>query len=193
MIGSLPLFALTLFLLVVASCQSVLVDEALIDLSLRTLGLAAELYLSDDISVEGGIVYIDEPDAAIFLHQDHYCFGIFRGTTPDIADWMQSLDPFFGEVCSTKGECCKTRRGFQQAYDLPDFKYDLEDNLRSCKSNCPDCEVVLSGHSQGAAIASIAAVAMNDLDPTIIAFGQPGTIVGDCPPLNVDKYFRYGK
>lgn len=147
-------------------------DEELIALSLRTAQLAAELNLSENPSVLGGIVYIDEPDAAIFLQEEKYCFGIFRGSTPNIADWIQNLNPFNGQVCSTKGECCTTRKGFQDAYDLPDYKEALESNLRGCKANCTDCEIVLAGHSQGGAIASIAAVAMDDLDPTVIAFGQ---------------------
>lgn len=171
--------------------QSVVLDDELVDLTLRTMHLASELQFSDAPSISGGLVFIDEPDAAIFVQEDNYCFGIFRGTTPNIADWIQNLDPFTGQVCSTEGQCCKTRRGFQRAYNLPDYKDDLEENLRSCKANCPDCEVVLAGHSQGGAIASIAAVAMDDLDPTVIAFGQPGSIIGDCAPINVDKYYRF--
>jgi len=172
--------------------SAVVLDDELIDLSLRTIQLAAEIHLSDEPLVPGGVVYIDEPDAAIFLQEDKYCFAIFRGTTPNLRDWLQNLDPFTGEVCSMEGQCCKTRRGFQHAYDMPDYKYNLEDNLRLCKANCPECQVVFAGHSQGAAIATVAAVAMSDLDPTIIAFGQPGTIVGDCPAIKVDKYYRYG-
>jgi hypothetical protein len=76
----------------------VVLDEELIALSLRTAQLAAELNLSEDPSIPGGIVYIDEPDAAIFLQEEKYCFGIFRGTTPNIADWIQNLNPFNGQI-----------------------------------------------------------------------------------------------
>lgn len=186
------IFALALLLATGQSTVLKRLDYDVLDLSLRVMKLAAELNLSDDPYVPGGIVYIDEPDAAIFLQEDKYCFAIFRGTTPNVADWLQNLDPFNAEVCSTTGQCCRTRRGFQRAYELPDFKDSLEDNIRQCKNNCPECEVVFGGHSQGGAIATVAAIAMDDLDPTIIACGQPGTIVGDCSAINVDKYYRFG-
>lgn len=164
-------------------------DEYLMDLSLRAAELSKSLNLMEE--VPGTSFYVDEPDAALFLKENNYCFAIFRGTKPRIDDWLSNLDPFEGEVCSPSGHCCKTRRGFQQAYDLPGYKYSLEDQVRSCKNDCPECTVVFTGHSQGAAIAAVAAVAMDDLDPTVITFGQPGTIVGDCLPINADKYYRF--
>lgn len=179
------------FLSETGRASDVVLDEKLIDLSRRTMELAAELQ-KDDPLVPGGIVYIDEPDSALFLREDNYCFAIFRGTTPNIVDWLQNLNPFTGRVCSTKhGDCCTTRLGFQQAYELPYYKDELESNVRLCKDECKDCQVIFAGHSQGGAIASIAAIAMDDMDPTILAFGQPGSIIGDCPSINTDNYYRF--
>jgi hypothetical protein len=50
---------------------------------------------------------------------------------------------------------------------------------------------VLVGHSQGAAIAAVAAVALDDTNPTIITFGDPGSIIGSCSPIDVEKYYRF--
>ena len=183
------LFAGALAFLVEHSRSALTLDEEFMDLSLRVAQLSKSLNFMEEVA--GSSLYVDEPDAALFLKEGKYCFAIFRGTKPNLADWMQNLDPFTGEVCSPSGFCCKTRNGFQRAYNLPDYKYNLEDDVRLCKANCPECEVVFSGHSQGGAIATVAAVAMDDLDPTIITFGQPGTIVGECPSINVEKYYRF--
>jgi hypothetical protein len=47
------------------------------------------------------------------------------------------------------------------------------------------------GHSAGGAIAAVAAVAMDDTKPTIITFGDPGSIIGSCSPVNAGKYYRF--
>lgn len=165
-------------------------DEKLMDISLRASELSAEL-LNDDPFIEGANVYVDEPDAALFLREGNVCFAVFRATTPNLADWFQNLDPFNGMICSQSNQCCMTRNGFRRAYTDPSYRESLELDIRSCKSSCPACELVFAGHSQGGAIATVAAVALADVDPTIITYGQPGTIADDCPYINVKKYYRF--
>jgi hypothetical protein len=44
--------------------------------------------------------------------------------------------------------------------------------------------------SLGAA-AVCGAIELDDLDPHILTFGQPGTIFGPCPPIDASKYYRF--
>lgn len=177
----------------VQSCRSVTLDATLMNVCLRALELSAALLedVEDIPSVSGANIYIDEPDAALFVREGNYCFAVFRGTTANFLDWMENLDLFTGTICSPAEECCQARHGFVLAYTSPNYKDELEEDVRSCVDECPDCEVVFTGKSQGGAIAAVAAVAMEDVDPTIITFGQPGSINGLCSPINVDKYYRF--
>ena len=57
----------------------------------------------------------------------------------------------------------------------------MEKSLRDCAKDCVNKDecVVLTGHSQGGAIAAIAAVYMADLNPYVITFGQPPVLKDD--------------
>jgi hypothetical protein len=69
----------------------------------------------------------------------------------------------------------------------------MEQSLRECAKDCvikDEC-VVLTGHSQGGAIAAVAAIALADLNPYVITFGQPPTIDAPCPVITSDRWYRY--
>ena len=59
------------------------------------------------------------------------------------------------------------------AYDTP-YRSDMEKSLRDCAKDCVNKDecVVLTGHSQGGAIAAVAAVHLADLNPYVITFGH---------------------
>jgi pimeloyl-ACP methyl ester carboxylesterase len=124
-----------------------------------------------------------------------YCFAAFRGTTLRLDDWRQNFLLGTEQVCKgSKGdkECCFTRKGFYPAYNTV-YKRDLETALRECAGYCSDPEgcVVLTGHSQGAAIAAVAALYLSDLNPYVITFGQPLTVDQPCPLIHSQRYYRY--
>jgi hypothetical protein len=165
--------------------------EDLIELSFRGMELAAAVQRQDPNAVVGSKFYIDGPNAALFVKEGDYCFISFDSTKPNGADWWQNLDPSYDEICSSSGDCCGARAGFVRAYMSPNYKDSLEADVRLCMATCPQCEAVLVGHSQGGAVALVAAIAMADIKPSIITFGQPASIVGSCPLVDVDKYYRF--
>jgi hypothetical protein len=179
----------TLLSLMLHRGGSVTLDNNLIDLSIRAMELFTAVQGYN--SVSGGNLYIDGPNAALFVKEDNYCFLVFDSTKPDIEDWWQNLDPYESEICSPSGECCTTRNGFRRAYTDAYYTATLENDLRTCMYECPDCEAVITGQSQGGAIATVAAIALEDINSTIIAFGAPGSIIGDCSPIDVNKYYRF--
>jgi Lipase (class 3) len=89
-------------------------------------------------------------------------------------------------------ECCTSRLGFYEAYNTI-YRKDVEDQVRQCASSCKDKDdcVVITGHSQGGAIAAVAAVFLAELNPYVITFGQPPTLDAPCDLLTTERIYRY--
>lgn len=139
-----------------------------------------------------------EPDQALTVQtSDDHCFVAFRGTSLTFDDWSQNLKLGTEDLCidvalgGTK-ECCTSRVGFYDAYNTP-YRNDVEEEVRKCAATCQDKDdcVVITGHSQGGAIAAVAAVFLADLNPYVITFGQPPTLDAPCDLLTTDRIFRY--
>jgi Lipase (class 3) len=79
-----------------------------------------------------------------------------------------------------------------KAFNTP-YQSEMEKSLRDCAKDCVNKDecVVLTGHSQGGAIAAAAAVYMADLNPYVITFGQPPTIYSPCQLITSDRWYRY--
>jgi hypothetical protein len=169
-------------------------SEGPVNLSVRAAELSQAAYY-DNITIAGMTRYEDEPDVALTVQEGDVCFGVFRGTTTSLADWMQNINLLTSEVCPSNvtrlGGCCLARAGFVEAYFQTSYFLDFEADMRLCKEQCPGCEVVLTGHSQGGAIAAIAAVSLNDLNPMVITIGEPASIVGECDSIDQSRYFRF--
>ena len=137
-----------------------------------------------------------EPNQAIVAKKDGYCYASFRGSVWAWTDW-QALD--FGEekICVEEEKdgfqnCCSTRRGFYKTYNTS-YKKKMEAAIRRCAKSCtnPDECVVFTGHSQGGAIAALAALSLPDLNPYIMTFGQPATIDAPCDMITSERLYRF--
>ena len=175
----------------------IVLSEKIMMLSQKAAHLAAEAYQPEPACdwCTSLVNYIEEPDQALVAEDDAgYCFGVFRGTTPTAVDWGQNIDPRNEPVCTTKDRsaCCTTRQGFYDAY-ITSYHQKMEKEVRKCASKCdrPNECVVLTGHSQGGAVASIAAVRMADLNPRVITFGEPPALDFPCPPVTSSRWYRY--
>lgn len=141
--------------------------------------------------------------------KDGVCYASFRGSNLPWTDWDASdfgrawvcaqddegasPEEDLGSGSNARGNCCSTRMGFSKAYNTT-YHRDIQDAVRRCAKGCPwhadEC-VVLSGHSQGGAMAAMAALVLADLNPHIITFGQPGTIDAPCSMLSRERLFRF--
>lgn len=168
-------------------------DEDMMELSLLSMDLclAVESQVLGDFA-DSSTLYIDGPNAALVYESNDYCFFAPDTTTRyDIQDWNKNLDLTVSSISygTDSGESCQVRNGYRRAYQEPSYRGALEQEIRDCHSRGK--QVVLTGHSMGGAVASVAAIPLHDVNPMIITFGQPPAIVGDCPVIDADKYFRF--
>ena len=138
-------------------------------------------------------------DQALVAKSNGRCFGIFRGTlgiSSDpvaINDWISNFTPLDGGTagkawsCGGCG-CCEGRANFVATL-YNEFWEEFRETLLSCTQSCSDSTdcVVIGGHSQGGAIATIAA----NLDPWVFTFGQPLAMFKPCPYLKKLRIYRY--
>jgi len=183
-----------------AAVHNLVLSDKIIHLSKIAAELSNEAY-NEDPSGEGYdsfSFFDDEPDQALVAKKDGYCFAAFRGTTLTAEDWAQNIKLGSADVCATnpdgsgEKECCSVRVGFNEAY-ATNYDKDMEQSLRECASDCPQPDecVVLTGHSQGGAIAAVAALHLPDLNPYVITFGQPPTVNMPCELVSSSRWYRF--
>ena len=151
------------------------------------------------------------PDQGIIAKDDdENVYAAFRGTLPpfegkpveEFFDWVSNLIPGTQHVCGPCG-CCKGRIAWVYSahftahmYDTNNSFYRFGERLRKLAYTCGSdgkqlCHVILTGHSQGGALATIAAVVFADLDPTVITFGGPQGLLAPCRFINEERVFRF--
>jgi hypothetical protein len=191
-------FVSCLVMLTKLASADVVLNENIMNLALQSAELSALAYDEDPPGEEyDNFGYFDsEPDQALAAKKGPYCFGAFRGTTMTFVDWQQNFNPGKMELCvnATDGEedCCMTRSGFFEGY-WTSYKDEFEASIRECAKTCSNTDecVVLTGHSQGGAIAAVAALMLADLNPYVITFGQPNTIDAPCGLAGSDRWYRF--
>lgn len=139
-------------------------------------------------------VFADFNDRVLVRYERGSCYVAFRGAwSGNPTDLLQSVPmPFAQDVCGSEG-CCTVERGMYRAY-YSRYVDRFEAAVQRCTERCDDgpCELVITGHSQGASIAPVAAIALAEYNPTLLTFGQHMTQVGHCDVLeNMDTYLRF--
>lgn len=138
-------------------------------------------------------VFANDIDKAHVRYEDGMCFVAFRGVYTDgLADSLQSAPSLFPrEVCGQAG-CCNVHRRTAKAY-YNSFVDELEAAVEECHNRCDDgCDVVLTGFSQGGAIATIAAIALSQYNPILLTYAQHPVTSGRCDVLdNMETYLRF--
>jgi hypothetical protein len=198
------------------------VSDYILDMSAIAAELSNLAYDNNAVSTNDSTVsgyyritdyFRNEPDVAIVAaSEDGICYVAFRGTVPTISDWSQNMGFALEPICSHKEvnaetTCCRVRRNFWDAYDSP-FRYEMEAAIRECLSTETSCTdessnsttrnsnetcLVLTGHSQGGAIAAVAGLKFAEFDPYVISFGQP-TVINEpesCSLVHTERWYRY--
>ena len=174
-------------------------SQDFLQLTQKAVHLSALAYDSDPISSSSFVsydtiqVFQDDVDQAVLVSFEGYCMVAFRGT--DISSWGDLYQNFQlgNEPVCVNGVCCNAEKGFHEAYHRS-YQVDLETAIRVCASQCNELScptVVLTGHSQGGAVATIASIYVADLLPILITFGQPPTLDTPCSLVNADRTVRF--
>jgi len=121
------------------------------------------------------------------------CYLAIMGTMAlNPFDQMQNL-----AICDFRvgGSDCLVRGGFFDAYNTS-YQDELRLSIDACVASCTgNCELVVTGHSQGAAAAIVAAVDLRHYNPSTITFGSPRPFMFKdgfhCTDFNSDKHLRF--
>jgi Lipase (class 3) len=183
-------------------------SQELLQITQKAVYLSSLAYDSDPMSSTHMFqydtiqVFTDDIEQAILVSFEGYCMVAFRGTdTSSWRDIYQNLQTGNEPVC-VNGVCCNAERGFYEGYHN-NFQMNLENAVRECAAECTATAtdsttellvcptVVITGSSQGAAIASVAAMFLSDVTPVVITFGQPPTVDTPCALVDEERTFRF--
>lgn len=122
-------------------------------------------------------LFFDDPGTqtqafAVLRPAERHAYVAFRGTQPDqlldcLSDADVALDPWQGSQ--------RAHRGFMRAYRPPLIKSAIQQQLRQWASDYPGLRITFTGHSLGAALATLAAA--DTEGAALVNFGSPR--VGD--------------
>lgn len=139
-------------------------------------------------------VFEDSTDKVLVAFRSESCYVAWDGAqVKNLADaFLQSVLPrlFSARMCGSAG-CCQVEQGMAGAYRsdyVEEFERAVDECFHRCDGGCP---VILTGHSQGGAIASVAAIQLAQYNPTLVTFGQHRSHRYNCEVLrNMDTYLR---
>ncbi len=169
-------------------------------------------------------IYLASGVDAVYLARvgNEYCVAAFRGTVvyqPEDFLTNVDLDPIPFEMTmqqenetknlnntiddtTLKVEDCEVHQGYHDAYTEFEYREQVEEFLSDCRSECLECDTMLTGYSQGGAIASIAALYYKERtynrsvdSPYIVTFGAPQSLGAPCAQYfsesEKQKWYRY--
>ena len=179
--------------------------------------LAAETPAFADVfdgQEERGIFYEYGIDAAFTTRiRNEYCAVAFRGTRSryDREDMQSNFntDPVVFDPRDSREKrkransdsVCEIHGGYSDSYTGFNYRSNVETFLQTCTEECPECDVLLTGHSQGGGIAEVAALYYKDTVPAppqnlyVIVFGAPQALGAGCRTLFAKeescRFYRY--
>lgn len=162
-------------------------------------------------------VYYESGVDAVYTARirNEFCVVAFRATKMEqdnsVKDFRTNIDtdPVAFEMGATskKGSdrendsLCDVHKGYHDAYFDFEYRPSIEDFLQTCSEECPECDIVLTGHSQGGGIAEVAALYYKEaIQKTpenlyVITFGSLQALGAGCVSLFQQeercRIFRY--
>lgn len=142
-------------------------------------------------------------DDAVLVEHDGQCFVGFQATQwlgfTDLSDWLQNAGLFCKTLCNSVDECCTFREGFVDAWNTQ-WKDELIADVTRCVEGCDkDVCLIISGHSQGGAVATAASIQLADITDKyeVITYAAPPALTVEpdscSPQMNFRKHYRFGK
>jgi len=170
---------------------------------------------SNSCTLESGSDFgTNEGDDRVFLvDQGEYCFVAFKGSEapnpdPNSPGWNDWIEQNFDTVITYtvedgNGNQCLVQGGFYDAYlgrtnanQGIGYQAKVESWIKHCMESRGNKQLILTGHSQGGSVATIAGLIHQHYDSIVINFGAPPVIVRNNSPLrchwpNGERFWRF--
>ncbi|CAB9527135.1 expressed unknown protein [Seminavis robusta] len=130
--------------------------------------------------------------AAVAKTATGVCHATFAGSSCwNPLDQFQNLHPGPKQMTDN----CWIRKGYFDAYNTS-YKNSFRRSLDDCMSSCgtEPCELILSGYSQGGAVAVVASMDLKHYNPFVITFGAPHPFLlflGGCQDFDDSRHFQF--
>ena len=150
-------------------------------------------------AVRYGEDQVDNPDladldAALVFYENstNICYVAYQGTQANLNDWAQNLD--FGYIPATsrmdETKTCEVAQGFYDAYNNTQTPL-VEAAIDECMTSNDDALLVLTGHSQGGAVAVVSSLIHEAYQPLAIPIAQPPALrSANCEWINANNVWR---
>lgn len=176
-----------------AQAQPIITHDQWLDIELAMKGSSLIYFTKPAKETYGDFYFFDGKDDAAFVDKtskNDTCIVGFRGSGeiafPGIGltlslDGMQNINFISKEYCAknaTTDLCCDVHSGFLSAYETS-YQQDLEAIIEN-ECIAAGRELILTGHSQGAGVAQVAALRYADYNPKLYLFGSPATFKDEC-------------
>jgi len=160
----------------------------------------------NEFSSNAKIIQKSEPgahkglDDTILIEDGGQCIVAFQSTTMSINDILQNFDLNKKKLCNAKSECCEFRQGYVDGWKT-EYEAELVEQIKDCTTRCntDDVCLIITGHSQGGAIATVASLELSALTPNyeVITFAAPHALTWNpskCSPhMDFKRHYRFGK
>ena len=132
-------------------------------------------YREESVLLYNRVKIENENSVAYFVETEYYNILVFRGTD-QTKDWLENLMAIGSRTKTIKIEeeeynpdiKPRVHAGFHRAFRR------LKNKVETVVKNSPDKQWIITGHSLGGAVASVAALLLNKIkNPMLITFGAP--------------------
>lgn len=131
-------------------------------------------------------VFEDRNDVAVVARKGRNCMIAFAGT--DFANLLDITQLYAWDTDTIGG--CTFRGGIWSAY-LSTYYDEFVASVNSCMVTSPRQRLIIGGHSQGGAIAVVAAADLARFSPTVVTIGAVRSLVEPCASIVPENHYRF--
>lgn len=139
--------------------------------------------------VDAALIWVSSDDVY------EYCWVAYQGSKIVLQDWIQNFKTRKASMRSRfdQEKVCSVTEGFRDAYFQEGYE-TVEASIDECMQAQPEAgkqkKLVLTGHSQGGAVAVLSALRNEAYKPLVVTFAQPAALKTPCPEISSSNIWR---